>query len=175
MPHFIPNSLALLCVLLHSSIDATREISIVEYPNNTFEYSSPNYPNYYDNRLNLIKTVNLQDPTKYGYFFEIIDFEIQNKIKPANVNSGTCFDYFRIEPLSTIDNTDVSGLVTSAENFYNTKICGSGLPAFKVGDIVRLPNLSSFNIKFKTNSFYSVCNFFHPSSGTDFKIAVELF
>ena len=60
-----------------------------------------------------------------------------------------------IEPLATIDNSEVGDLVASVDGFYDTKICGgfevgfgNGLPEFQKGDTIRLPNLKSFNIKF---------------------------
>ena len=150
MTNFIRNSLLLLCVFQHSQADYQySQINVNEDLNGIFEYSSPNYPNDYGNNLDLVKTVNLQDSTNSGFIIEIIDFEIEKR------SSGGCYDYLQIEPLSTIDNTEVSTLVASVESFYNTQICGdigsyssNGLPVFQVGDTIRLPNLSSFNIIF---------------------------
>ena len=155
MPNFILNSLLLLCILEHTLVDAVtndREIKVVKISDEIFEYSSPNYPGAYDNRLDLVKTVNLSDSSKYlGFFIEIIDFQLKDEEDAWNFKEGS-YDYLLIQPLSTTDNTDVSDLVTSVDNFYNTKIGAKGL---KAGDIVKLPNLSSFNIRFKTNSFYN--------------------
>ena len=127
------------------------------------EYSSPNYPNDYTDYLNVVETVTLQGSSNSGFVIEIVDFQIEDRLYYASLHNqlsdqNFCYDYLQIEPLTTIDGTDVSTLEASVENFYNTQICGeigsytlNGLPTFQSGDTIKLPNVSSFNIRFRTD------------------------
>ena len=66
----------LLCFFQHSQVDATHlvastQINVVKHSNGILEFSSPNYPNNYDNNLDLVKTINLRDATNSGFIIEI--------------------------------------------------------------------------------------------------------
>ena len=67
-----------------------------------------------------------------------------------------CFDYVRIVPLLTTDNTAISGLTSVPSNLYNTRIGGQiGVRtkpnAIHIGSIFTFPNLSSFKLLFHTD------------------------
>ena len=76
------------------------------------------------------------------------------------LNTWHCDHYVQIKPATAIDNTDVSALVASVDNFYNDDICGylTGYSStrsarrYQRGDTITLPNLSSFTIRFVTDN-----------------------
>ena len=113
------------------------------------EYTSPNYPEPHSNYENDATFLGLQDPNNSGFAIELVDFQLEDN------DDGTCYDYFSINPISTVDGSDTSALAASISGFYDTPICGeigvhsqNSLPTFQVGDVITLPNLEAFDIKF---------------------------
>ena len=88
------------------------------------EFMSPGYPNLYDNNIHKTTPVELTDSSRTGFKIEIVDYQIEK----APTEGNGCYDYFMIEPLSTVNGDDISLLTIDAnditKSFLNSQICG---------------------------------------------------